>query len=931
MNTRNSIHLLRKATVSGLLAALLLVGCSGEKPEAMLASAKDYLAKHDHKAATIQLKNALQQQPDLAEARVLLGQALLEAGDPVGAEVELRKAQSLKSPADQVIPPLARAMLALGQVQKVTDDLAKSELSTPAAIADLKTSLAQAYLMQGKAELADAAYVAALAAQPDYPPALIGQATVSASKGDFPGALALLDAVIAKSPKQQDAWQLKGNVLAAQGDAAGALLAYRQALEVKPNFVPAHAAAIKILLAQGKLDEAATQLGALQKIAANHPQTYYLRATLAYQQKDYPAAQEAILQLLKLAPDSPLGLQLAGLIEYELKAYPQAEAYLLKALAKTPPLGVARRVLIASYLRNAQPAKALSTLEPVLDKIAKDSNMLALAGQVYLQNGDVEKSGEYFAKAAALDPQNVGKKTSLALVNLATGDSDVALRDLEEVAAVDPGNQADLALIATHLQRRDFDKALKAIAALEKKQPDNPLIHNLRGSAQLGKKDVGGARKSFEKALSLDPLYFPATANLANLDMYEKKPEEARKRFETLLVKDPKNVQALLALAQMSARAGGSTEEVASLIKRAVVADPTAPAPRLALIGLYLGKKDVKSALSAAQEAVAAMPDRAEILDAAGRTQQAAGDYNQALATYGKMVALQPENPLPYLRMAEVEVSAENKPAALESLHKALKIKPDSLEAQRGIMMLEINAGRFPEALAVAREVQKQRPKEIIGYVFEGDAYVAKKSWSEAEAAYRAGLKAVPGASELAIKVYAVLTAGGNAGAADKFGDSWLKANPKDGRFRLYMAEVATARKDYAGAAKDYRILLEVEPNTPALLNNLAWVAGQMKDPKALEYAEKANKLAPNQPALMDTLAVLLIDKGDKDNRARGLELLKKALEIAPEASQIRLNYAKGLIAAAQKSEARKELEQLAALGDKFPAQAEVASLLKGL
>jgi predicted Zn-dependent protease len=51
------------------------------------------------------------------------------------------------------------------------------------------------------------------------------------------------------------------------------------------------------------------------------------------------------------------------------------------------------------------------------------------------------------------------------------------------------------------------------------------------------------------------------------------------------------------------------------------------------------------------------------------------------------------------------------------------------------------------------------------------------------------------------------------------------------------------------------------------VLNNLAWVAGQMKDPKAIEYAEKANKLAPNQPALMDTLAVLLMDKGDTHAR----------------------------------------------------------------
>ena len=78
----------------------------------------------------------------------------------------------------------------------------------------------------------------------------------------------------------------------------------------------------------------------------------------------------------------------------------------------------------------------------------------------------------------------------------------------------------------------------------------------------------------------------------------------------------------------------------------------------------------------------------------------------------------------------------------------------------------------------------------------------------------------------------------------------------------------------------------------------------------------------------MDTLGVLLMDKGDT---ARGLELLKKAVALAPQASQIRLNYAKALIKAGKNSDARSELDQLAKLGDKFPAQAEVAQLLKGL
>ena len=69
----------------------------------LLASAKDYLAKKDNRAAVIQLKSALQKQPDLAEARFLLGRTLLEGGDAVSGEVELRKALDLKYPKDVVL------------------------------------------------------------------------------------------------------------------------------------------------------------------------------------------------------------------------------------------------------------------------------------------------------------------------------------------------------------------------------------------------------------------------------------------------------------------------------------------------------------------------------------------------------------------------------------------------------------------------------------------------------------------------------------------------------------------------------------------------------------------------------------------------------------------------------------------------------------
>ncbi|MEO8857147.1 MAG: XrtA/PEP-CTERM system TPR-repeat protein PrsT [Burkholderiaceae bacterium] len=917
-----------RTLVSSLMLALLLSACGGDNADTMLASARDYLAKNDPKAAVIQLKNALQKNPDLPEARFLLGTALLRGGDPVGSETELRKALALKHPQELVLPPLAKAMLAQGQARKVTDEFGQVELSKPPAQAELKTILAAAYAAQGKADLSQAALTAALAADPDYGPALLVQARQKAVQKDFDGALSSVDAIIAKSPKDQDAWKFKGDVLLYGKDKPeDALVAYAKSVEVKPDYVEGHAALLTTMLRQGNVEGATKQLESLRKVSPHGVQTTYFDTLLAFRAKDYKHARELAQQLMKVAPNSLLSLQLAGAIELQFKSLVQAEAYLTKALSIAPQSPLVRRLLTVTYLQSSQPAKALTVMEPMLKADNQDSAVNAMAGEVYLRNGDVAKAEEYFGKAAKQDPKNTRARTALALTHMAGGQADAGLAELQSVAASDSGVSADLAIIATELRRKEFDKALKAIDALEKKQPDKPLASNLRGRTLLAKQDMAGARKSFERSVAIDPMYFPSVASLAALDLADKKPDEARKRFEAVLAKDPKNGQALLAMAELRARTGAPKEEVADLIGKAVSANPTDKGPRLLLIDFHLRNKDFKPALSAAQNAVAAIPDSPELLDALGRAQQASGEMNQALNTYNKVAAMQPLSPAPQLRLAQANMAAKDTPAATQSLKRALEIKPDLLEAQAALISLAIESKNFTEATNIARTVQKQRPKEPTGYIFEGDVAVKQAKWDAAADAYRAGLKAAPSPA-LAIKLNATLAGGGKAAEADKFSESWLKDHPKDMAYRLYLGDSATAHKNYPVAEKMYVSVIQIQPDNPVALNNLAWVSAKMNKEGAIGYAEKAIALAPNQPAFMDTLAMLLSDKNDYP---KALEWQNKAIALQPENALYKLNLAKIYIKGGKKDLARKELDELAKLGDKFAGQSEVAGLLKTL
>ena len=181
-----------------------------------------------------------------------MGAALFDTGDFPASEKELRKALELEYPADQVVPTLVRVMVAGGQFKEAIDEFGTASIGSPQATAELKSALGQAYFATGNAAAGKAAFEAALAAQPDYPPAILGVARQKAAGGDVPGAVALIDAALAKSPKFAEGWFFKGDLAMAQGQRDGALVAYRKAVELKPDFLDAHSALVTLLVRQGK-------------------------------------------------------------------------------------------------------------------------------------------------------------------------------------------------------------------------------------------------------------------------------------------------------------------------------------------------------------------------------------------------------------------------------------------------------------------------------------------------------------------------------------------------------------------------------------------------------------------------------------------------------------------------------------------------------
>ena len=260
-------------------------------------------------------------------------------------------------------------------------------------------------------------------------------------------------------------------------------------------------------------------------------------------------------------PDHVPSLFLAGAADYQLRSFDSAAEYLRRVVSKYPQGTDAQMLLISSYLEGGHPERAQEVVDAALRRLPTDPKVLALAGATALANNDLAKASQYYERASALNKDDVLTRTRLGQVRLAMGDADRAMKDLESASALDAtGFQPDLALIAAHLRRKEFDKALEAANTLEKKQPKNPLTFNVKGVIYGAKGDYKNARTSFEKALELQFDYLPAAQNLARLDIAEKKPEAARGRFEAILAKQPKNEQALIGLAGVQAGHGRAAE-----------------------------------------------------------------------------------------------------------------------------------------------------------------------------------------------------------------------------------------------------------------------------------------------------------------------------------------------------------------------------------
>jgi cellulose synthase operon protein C len=915
------------APLSSVICVLTLLasltGCQNSlSVDRLIAEAQQYRQRGETQAAIIQLKNAIQKDPESQQARVLLGQIYIDIGNPLSAEKEFRKALSLGANSSEIMPQLGESMLMLGRADQLIAELKEwqGHYDRPA----LMVIRANALLAIGKTDESRQLFDKILKNDPSFEPAILGLAKIAIRSNKLDLAATLIKQALEINSNNIDALRLNGDLSGLLGNSKDARVAYGKILALLPGSTQAHIDIANIDGGMGKFDDARNHISAARKIAPTSLQVLQAQALLDFREGKLKSALDLLQKIVLAAPNHMPSILLMGTVQLALGSPQQAEQYISKFIQANPNHIYANKMLASIKLRTGQPEAAIGIANSLLANNPNDMQLFAFAGEVELLAKHFEKAAEHLQMASNSAPKNPMIHTALAVSLLGMEEKEQAIVELERANSLDATNlKTAIMLVMANLRAKKFDKAMLQISSIEKQHATNPAVPNLKGAVFLAKGDMTGARISFDKALNLESGYLPALQNLARLDMAENKIDQAKKRFDVALHKDPKNADLMTELAKL-AIFENKPKEAQQWLERAKQENPDVIAPALLLGYTYLQFGEKQKALQIAQNLHASNASNPEILALLAQAQNDNDQVAAALSSYNQLATLWPRSAAVQMRIGNLQLIMKNQDEALQAFKKAMDIGPDLLAPKKSAASLLTLKGNYGDATTIAKSLEKEHPDFADGYKLEGDISMRQNKPLPALKLYEQAFSKSK-SNAIAINIHQALTLAKKHDEARSRISDWLRQHPSDLLTRFYLAGHYMASNQFNLAIEQLDFIVQHDSKNVIALNDLAVSYQYIKDKRALPMAERAYKLESTNPKVMDTLGWVVLENG---NIERAVDLLKKSVALAPNSPEMRYHLGIALIKYGDKKGAKTQLEYLLATKPIFPSRAEVNALL---
>lgn len=895
---------LRKIAAS-LLLLLALTACDRMKKTTDaqdVAKAQESINKGDLRGGAILLQNALQKNPGNADAHRLLSELNLLIGNGEGAENELKRATDAGLPREAALPILAKALLLQGKFQDVLDRIDLPTQMDAKEGARLMAFRGDAWLGLGKADKAKADYEAASMLDAASAPAKVGFARLALAGNDVDKAAQLTREALAAEPGNGEFWGFQGQLDEARGDSAKAEESYGKAIELRRFNQFERARRVWIRLSLGKLDAAREDVKVLRRQFPDHFLTHFAQGLLFFKEQKLEDAQLEFEHTAKLNEGYVDAFYFLGVTRFLMGHLPSAQESLTRYNTLMPNTVRGTTMMALIRFKQNDLAEAAKLLLPVLEQFPDNVQALRLMGNIELVRGNNAKSLEYLGRAV-----EAGGRAAQAQ---AAGKADKGVGEVESALAVDPAMaQTEIQIVLIHLQAKEYAKAMEAVEAMKRRMPKSSLPFNLQAEVLVQQGEVAKAEAALKAALGLVPNDLGSLQSLAKLAIRGKQYDAARQYCQTALGVQPKDLPSRLCLAELDDLAGDQPGMIKEL-QQAIQDHPEVLGPRLALSRLYSRLGQAQRGLAVLEQARAKSGDNPEFLGRLVEAQLETDQAQAALESAGNLVKRVPRSaPAEYV-LALAHSANGHKVEAREALQRALHNDPKYLPARIGFVKALAAEKKIAEAERDLKQLLEEYPgdPEVLGT----KGWLAQRlaQWDAAEAAYRQALGKRPSSGETVIEVARSQWFGGNREGAVKTLGEWVDRHPGDIGVRHVLADFYGEMGKKREQVAEYEQAIAADPEDFIALNELAWAIRADAPAKALQYADRAVKLAPDSVPIFDTQMAVLIEQTEFE---RALGLLIQARKRWPDNTMVLYRLAVAQDKAGSAAQAIKTLRELLA------------------
>jgi putative PEP-CTERM system TPR-repeat lipoprotein len=896
--------------------------------EQKIARAEKRFEAGDQRAALIELQNVVRSDSSNVRARLLLAKISLHIGDVEAARKEIDQALAAGAGSTQTAELLAQIMLEQGQSTELLSDIQSGKIELEAPKRALYRGLAM--LVSGQLDTASEAVHEALRLDPTLVRAHTALAEISIAKDDSESALVEIAEALKVDATDARAWLLRGTLLVRRGefhDAVTALGSARQNASNQLSIQQYNAVLAALTEAQLASGDKAGAQKTQQELAArlpDAPATQLLAARLAMVDQDYAAATAAARKAISAAPNFTPARMLLGAALLAQGSLNQAEVELSSVVRAAPENIEARKLLAQVNLRLQRPDVAMQILTPVQQVDAGDAQLNALMGWASMQRGDTGSGIALLEKGVASEPDNDGLKIDLATAYISAGRNDDAVRLLRSLPATAGNARRNALLVNAIASSRGQNAAMVELDRLRDAEPDNVSLLNLGAAFHAQRGEFQRAREWIDRAAAIDANSVSTLINRARIEVASGDLVAAKQTLGRAASLDASDAAPRLALVQLALREGDVAGAMQQL-EQMRAADPKALEPRLALARLYMQQKKPREADAVVREIQSQGTD-AVTSQALGRIYMDAGRFDEALNLFRNAVSQDVNNPAYAMDVARVQMALGNTGNARETLQRAARMNPQSIDAAATLVLLDLRESRQDSAMSRLEALKQAHPQDVSVLLLEGEVAAHTKNYKAAAAAYDRAYRLSP-SSAAALRSYRAHDLAKDPEPQQLLED-WLRRHPGDESARMMLADAYLQKGKQSQALAEYEVLVRAANPSPMVLNNLAWLYQQSGDRRASAVAKRAYEAAPSVSAIADTYGWILVGEGRVEE---ALPILERAASVQDATVDIAYHYAVALTKARRNDEARAVLAPIIAKTEGSPVGTAARKLLEEL